>query len=622
MKNKGNSFRLIVLAAGLIFVFLTAVDMGICRDRSVPPGAFFLIAAVSGLGFLVVASLVLGHFSKIFSYDFVGCADEEELKGALSVLGHTPLRSLIVFFTLALLSIALLVSLGSPIGLREEAKLPLFMFTLSWGMLVSAFVYVLSDRLVTKTLLDQRLVRYPYSLREPRQQTKTFIIPAFMSLMSLLFAFSVSLLGVSRMEEGGHRFDSVTGVMMNVVTVLYFAVVMVLLLIWNRNSGLLFRSIITQCERLASSEKDLTARIHIGSIDELGSIAGMVNGFCSGLGESMGNLKAVQADLNGLGEDLRKSSGDTAGAVTQISVSVERVREKARDQSSSVVESSTVVEQIAKNIESLDTLISDQAASVTEASASIEEMVANIASMSHSFAKMADQFSELLGAAAEGKSTQATAGDRINKIAERSQALLEANKVIAAIAAQTNLLAMNAAIEAAHAGDAGLGFSVVADEIRRLAETSSKQSGAIKAELAQVQAAIEEVVSSSKDSEAAFERVAEKIGETDAMVSEVRAAMEEQKEGSTQVLEALRSMNDITSQVKVGSREMSQGNATVLEEITQLRDTTMEITVQMEEMTKATGDIATSATHVAQIAAGTRNTIQEMDAAIGCFKTG
>lgn len=622
MKDKALSFRVIVAVAGILFVFMLALTLNFFRAQDVSSRIPLLAVGLSGILFVVASSFAIGRSAKNYRYDFGGNqGDSKSYEAALAALGHAPLKALVVFFFLSLVYIAVLINQGARIGLQGGIGLPLFLLSLSWGMLAAAFVYVLSDKLTTTTLLKQDLVRYPYTLREPRQQTKNLVIPTFMSLLSLLFAFSVSFLAISRMKADEHGFDSKTFISICALSVFYFMVVISLVVIWNTNTATLYRSIIAQFEHLSSSEKDLSKRISIGSVDELGTIAGMMNSFCVGLATNMAGLKTAQNMLNDLGKNLRESVSETESSVTRISVSAERVQEKTQYQSASVEESSSAVTQIAKNIESLDRLISDQAASVTQASASIEEMVANITSMTLSFKQMAEQFSELLTSAVEGKTVQATAVEKINRIAERSKTLLEANKVIATIAAQTNLLAMNAAIEAAHAGEAGQGFSVVADEIRRLAETSSKQSGTIKSELAQVQKAIEEVVTSSQESEAAFSRVSEQIGSTDALVREVQMAMEEQREGSKQILDALRSMNDITSQVKLGSQEMSTGNNTVLEEISRLQETTLDIKESIEEMTKGTDGVAGCTKKVSAMAEGTSVTIRKMDDAIGCFKT-
>jgi methyl-accepting chemotaxis protein len=619
MSRKSFTFRMIVAIGAIVYVALLAAAFVFFRDPGASATRQLTAIAISGLAFALAASLVVGRAGSAYGIAF-GELEDEAFEPAVRKVGAVPLDSLIAFILCLLIYLAAIFVMGDSFGLRKTGRLPLFIFVFSLGMLDGSFLFVLADNLGTKTLLGNKLARYPDSLRETRQQRKIFIVPVFMSLMSFLFAFATAFIAIDSVAEGASLSPKALLAVFG-LSFLFFLVIIILVTIWTSNTGLIYRSIIAQLEQLSSAEKDLTGRITVCSVDELGTMAGMVNAFCDGLSQSMVNLKTAQGKLNELGEELGTNAGTTAGAVSQISSSLERVREKTHFQSQSVDESSSAVEEIAKNIESLENLIADQAASVTEASASIEEMVGNIGSVTRSIDKMADQFGELLSAAEDGRKTQATSRTNIEQISARSEALLEANKAIAAIASKTNLLAMNAAIEAAHAGDAGRGFSVVADEIRHLAETSAEQSKTIRGELAQVQKSIEEVVASSKNAEESFARVSERIGETDALVREVQQAMAEQKEGSAQVLEALRSMNEITSEVRSGSQEMSAGNKTVLDEIGRLRQATAEIRESMEEMVVGAGEIAEGAKKVSDMAEGTRDTIRRMDEAIGCFKT-
>ncbi len=622
MNRKAAAFRIILACASVAYIALVTAVWFLFHELGAVSAQGFAVLPVAGGVFVAACFFLLGRSASAYRFDFSDATmAEPRLKEALAVIGGVPLKTLIGFLLLIIAYLGGIFVFGSAIGLPAAGRTPLFLFLLALGMLDGAFVFVLSDNLTTKTLLHSSLDHYPRDLRESRQRRKIFIIPTFMSLMSFMFAFSEAFLAIDRL--GSAALEGASGAPLAVLglAVVFFAIVLVLMIIWTANTALIYRSVIAEVEQLSSAQKDLTGRISICSVDELGSISGMVNLFTEGLAKSIASLKESQSQLNGLAEELLNDAGTTAGAVSQISTSTERVRQKAAFQSSCVEASSKAIDEIAASIQSLEKLISEQTGSVTQASASIEEMIGNIASVTRSIDTMAEQFAALLVAAEEGRTMQAVSRQRIEQIATRSEALLAANKVIATIASQTNLLAMNAAIEAAHAGEAGQGFSVVADEIRRLAETSAGQSKTIRTELALVEKAIEEVVASSSASESSYVRVSERIGETDSLVREVQAAMVEQKEGSAQVLEALRSLNDITARVSTSSMAMSSGNTTVVREIARVHEASAEIRRSMDEMAIGASGIAQSARNVSNMAQSTRDTIKRMYDDVDCFKT-
>ena len=344
-------------------------------------------------------------------------------------------------------------------------------------------------------------------------------------------------------------------------------------------------------EELAEGGGDLTIRIGVSAKNEVGNLGKSFNAFMEKLHDIVAGTKKAQVSLSEIGAALGKSVAATSEELSKIGNLVTVVKQEVERQSRSVGQASTAVTQVAGNIEGLEREIGSQAAAVSQASSSIEEMVSNIASVSSSIERMSAQFEKVSASSEAGRSTQAESVEKIGRIAESSRALLEANEVIATIASQTNLLAMNAAIEAAHAGEAGKGFSVVADEIRRLAETSAEQSKGIGGELRKVEEMIDDVVSSARGSENSFVELASLIADTDALVREVHYAMREQREASAQVLDALRQMNEITSEVRSGSAEMALGNKAILDEMAKLLDMTSAIESRMGELAAAASGI-------------------------------
>jgi methyl-accepting chemotaxis protein len=215
---------------------------------------------------------------------------------------------------------------------------------------------------------------------------------------------------------------------------------------------------------------------------------------------------------------------------------------------------------------------------------------------------MAESFESLAHNAEDGIQRQNDVNVRIKKIEEQSKTLQTANKTISDIASQTNMLAMNAAIEAAHAGKAGQGFSVVADEIRKLSETSSAQSKTIREELKKIAGSINDVVNASQASSDSFAAVNNSINETQQLVLQIKSAMEEQQEGSKQIGDALKLMNDNTSEVRAASHEMAEGNKSILVEVDQLRNTTGEIKDSMDKISKSAGNIRETSNSLSEIA--------------------
>ena len=371
---------------------------------------------------------------------------------------------------------------------------------------------------------------------------------------------------------------------------------------------------------IAQGEGDLTVRLPVHGNDEITDMSEYFNETIAKIGKSIQSIGVNSNTMEEIGDELASNMTETASAVNQISANIEGVKQQALTQAASVTETAATIEEIVRTIKQLNNSIETQAASVAQSSSSVEQMVANIASIGQTLDKTDEVIKSLTTATGDGKATLVTSNAVTQKIAEESGSLMEASSVIQHIASQTNLLAMNAAIEAAHAGEAGKGFAVVADEIRKLAEESSAQGKTITATLKTLGGEIETLSASSKTVEAKFNAIftlAEQVKEMSARLTE---AMREQENGSKEVLTAIKSINTVTVEVQAGSEEMLKGGEGVAQEMQKLDGLTRIITESMNEMASGAVQINNAVQEVSEITQKNKRSIEALAQEVGKFK--
>ncbi len=320
-------------------------------------------------------------------------------------------------------------------------------------------------------------------------------------------------------------------------------------------------------------EGDLADRIAVKSKDELGRLSGDVNTFTEELGRSMARVKRASGSnvtikgklVNGVAALTEMVDGVTSGAQS-INNDMSRL-------GAAVDVSRQTVETVQSNVERLKSVLNDQVTMIEESTASVTEMISSIGNIHTTTTQKRESMDTLGSSASEGLRKMENTAGIIDKIHSSIDEIHAAVTVINDMADRTHLLAMNAAIEAAHAGESGRGFAVVAGEIRKLAEASAINSRQINDVLSGIIGNIRNAADAGETTRAVFHRIGTEVNDAVAAFEEIIGSTAELEVGGRQILEAMHRLNDVSATVTESGDAMSaavRDNRQATEEVTSL----------------------------------------------------
>ena len=326
-----------------------------------------------------------------------------------------------------------------------------------------------------------------------------------------------------------------------------------------------------------SEKADLTAQIKVKNHDELGEIVNDVNLLMRRLNKDIGNVKLSSNRLSESSERLTQMVRlGIRSVVDGIRSDIGKINGFTEDQTSGIEQMNATLEEISRNVESIGENINRQSAAVEESASSVEQMSKNIENTARITMDTRSISEQLNLMAMEGGVSVKDSILAIREVSEYSQQILKMLKLITDISKQTNLLAMNASIEAAHAGEAGKGFAIVADEIRRLAESTNKNAKDIGEVVNSIVAKIGESVMLSEKGGMGLDSILKFSAQNLERMSQLAITMEEQSESAKEILKSTQEIVQITEVVKFSMQEQKTGNDEFGLAMRSIRDLSME----------------------------------------------
>ena len=366
---------------------------------------------------------------------------------------------------------------------------------------------------------------------------------------------------------------------------------------------------------------NLTNRLSFINESEVGIQSKNLNEAADSIANLVTALKGTAERADGMKSELAASSEETSASFSEISANLESVARQFEQLNRNVEDTSSAANQISSNINSLEGQISRQIASVTQSSTAMEQIMASINNVARTSDEKGKAASGLIDVLADGRGALTTMNQTVTNLGKSIDEMMEVISLINVITSQSKMLSMNAAIEAAHAGDSGKGFSVVADEMRLLASSASENAKSIETTLNTNIQEIGNLMSVNAKTGEAFDRIESEVTELADALTEISHAMAELADGTHEILTAVENMRNISAEVQAGSIEMTRGSNVVTKSITNVVDISQEVGNAITEINTGTDQINIAMNTLNDRVRGVIDNIADIRSEVNKFRT-